>query len=154
MSLAELLTGIGLSCYMSPLAAQGYTHPDQFSLPEAQLDQVLSSVSIPKGHAVKLKRALRDWKPTETAPRKRPRDEVELSSPTPVPSLVPQKPLVIEVQSLMTSLAVIDRVTEDVMRARDILLSINIPRYRVLLDQLEYIQNTLRAVDEAKESRL
>ena len=149
MSLASLLSSLGLGQYTAPLTSLGYTEKDQLALPESELDSLLLSVSMLKGHAIKLKRALEQTRSrTEAPPIKRPRTEEPQSTPKKPTSL---NTLTKDVERLMVRLADIEQTREDIGRARELILAVDLPRYRRALDQVEFIQKTIKAVDEAAE---
>jgi hypothetical protein len=152
MSLASLLSSLGLGQYTAHLASLGYTEKDQFALPESELDSLLLSVSMLKGHAIKLKRALEQTRSrTEAPPCKRPRTEEPQSQSTPKKPSPPLNTLTKDVERLMARLADIEQTREDLGRARELILAVDLPRYRRALDQVEFIQKTIKAVDEAAE---
>lgn len=152
MSLASLLSSLGLSQYTAVLASLGYTEKDQLVLPETELDSVCLSVSMLKGHAIKLKRALEQTRcRTEVLPSKRPRIEEPLSQSTPQKPTSSPNTLSKDVEMLMVRLAEIEQKREDIGKARELILAIDLSRYRRALDQVEFIQKTIRAVDEAAE---
>jgi len=152
MSLAEVLSGLGLSNYAVVLASHGYTERDQLELPESELDAVLASASMLKGHALKLKRALEQTRNrTEPPPSKRPRLEESLTQPAPKKPVSPLNTLTKDVERLMTRLAEIEHTREDICKAREMILAIDLARYRKALDQVEFIQKTIRAVEEAAD---
>jgi len=151
MSLADLLSGLGLGTYVAALAARGYTQKDQLDLPESELDSVLASAAVLKGHAIKLKRALEQTRRGEPPPCKRPRLEEPQSQPAPKKPVPAPNTLAKDVERLMARLADIEQAREDIGKARGLILAIDLARYRRALDQVEFIQKTIKAVEEAEE---
>lgn len=150
MSLADLLSSLGLSTYISALAVRGYTQKDQLDLPEGELDSVLASAAVLKGHAIKLKRALEQARRSEPPPCKRPRLEESQSQSAPKKPVPVPNTLAKDVERLMARLADIEQVREDIGKARSLILAVDLARYRRALDQVEFIQKTIRAVEEAE----
>lgn len=53
-----------------------------------------------------------------------------------------------EVERLMAKLSEIEQTREDIVRAKELLLSIDVERYRRSLQQVEFVQKTLKAMEE------
>lgn len=173
MSLAEFLAQQGLVNYHPGFASKGFSEFAQLlTLPEESLDQLLASLGMLKGHAYKLKKRIEEAKGgVEPDPTKRPRlpeaprppSMAPLQKPPmprpgmpltqPARSAVPPAPkptptLTKDVERLMSKLAEIEQTRDDIVRAKELILSIDVERYRRSLQQVEFVQKTLRAMDE------
>lgn len=169
MSLAEFLTQQGLANYTPGFTSKGFADFDQLlGLPDDSLEQLFASLGMLKGHAYKLKKRIEEAKGGEPEPMKRPKvpdypqklpmmqkpglRPVPMSQPVraltspavpkPAPSLTK------EVERLMAKLAEIEQTREDIGKAKELLLSIDVERYRRSLQQVEFVQKTLRAMEE------
>jgi len=104
-----------------------------------------------KGHSLKLKKALDLARKGEALPSKRPRSE-EVKSPKPVKAAAsPVKSptgLAKDVERLMAKLADIEQTREDIGRATELVLEIDLERFRRALDQVEFVQKTIRAMEQ------
>jgi len=173
MSLAEFLTQQGLANYTPGFTSKGFADFDQLlGLPDESLDQLFASLGMLKGHAYKLKKRIEEAKGGEPDPSKRAKlpeypqkspmsqmqskpgmRPVPLTQPVRAPLSSPAVPkpapsLTKEVERLMAKLAEIEQTREDIGRAKELLLSIDVERYRRSLQQVEFVQKTLRAMEE------
>ena len=151
-----------------------------FSIPDENLEQVLGTFGMLKGHAYKLKKHIESLKTGDPGPAKKPRMDdtptpmpprpmvnvqpkpgfrpspsqllTSPRAPVPPPGMVsPLKPnasLTKDVERLMTKLADIESVREDIVKAKELLLSIDVERFRKSLQQVEFVQKTLKAMEE------
>lgn len=106
-----------------------------------------------KGHSLKLKKALDLARKGETVPSKRQRSE-ETKSPKPAKAVAsPVKTptgLAKDVERLMAKLADIEQTREDIGKATELVLEIDLDRFRRALDQVEFIQKTIRATEQGE----
>ena len=158
MSLSDYLAALNLSTYSPSLAAKGFTNvEDLTSLPELDLDSLFASVNMLKGHILKLRKSLDDSRRCEPSLVKKPRldDSCQsfASKPTSPSPVKPPKSnssgnLTKDVERLMAKLADIQETREDLERAKALVLGIDLERYRKALDQVEFIQKTMGAMEE------
>ena len=173
MSLAEFLAQQGLANYTPGFTSKGFSDFDQLlGLPDDSLEQLLTSLGMLKGHAYKLKKRIEEAKGGEPDPTKRPRlpeapqkqgipqmqakpgmRPASMNPPgrppmSPAGAPKPALSLTKEVERLMAKLSEIEQTREDIVRAKELLLSIDVERYRRSLQQVEFVQKTLKAMEE------
>lgn len=150
MDLKSYLDSLSLGVYASIFAERGYTSVDQLtSLGNQQLDQLFTSLALLKGHAIKLRKSVEVTRAAEPPPTKKPKVQetspikpdtrVSKSSTLPQPGTILMK----EAERLAAKLADIESIREDYRRAKEKVLSIDIEKYRRLLDDVVAVQDAL-----------
>lgn len=168
MSLSSFLGQLSLTTYQAALSAKGVAELEQLlALPDPDLDALLASTGMLKGHAFKLKKAVEAAKKPDALKRPRPEDSPAAPRPLPpkpgvlakpgvppkpgVPAQKPTTSLTKEVERLISKLGEIEQVRDDIQKAKEMILAIDLERYRRGLDQVEFIQKTLSAMEEVSE---
>lgn len=156
MSLVDFLTPLSLTCYMPQFASKGFSEVEQLAaLPGYELESVLVSLGVLKGHCTKLMKALDDRKRTDPGPVKKQHVEIPLQtisqsvlrSYTPKSTLSQSQVLSIDpkkdMDQLLSKLSEIEQTRDDVMKAKELILGVDLARYRKALEQIELIQQTM-----------
>lgn len=153
MSLQAFLNTLSLSSYQPLFTAKGYTDLDQFlSLSDPELDQVIQNLGLLKGHSFKFKKGIesaRKGDNNNSAPVKKPKlddtkkPKIEEPKKTPVKNKVS---LVKDVEKLVARLEEIEQLKAEVLKATDVILGIDLERFRRGLEQVELVRNSLREV--------
>ena len=159
--LKGFLENLSLAVYAPIFAEKGYDDVSQLTcLNTVQLDQVFNSIGMLKGHSLKLRKSVETIKSTEPIPVKKPKvTEVQSSPPRPEaksaftaaktvsPSLPqPGTIKVKEAERLAAKLADTESIREDYRRAKDLILAIDIGKYRKVLEDVVAVQDALAKV--------
>jgi hypothetical protein len=151
MDLKSYLENLSLGVYAPIFSERGYDSISQLThLTNAQLDQLFQSLSLLKGHAIKLRKSIemsraaepppvKKAKVIETSPMKPEVRSFKPAATLPQPGTIMMK----EAERLAAKLTDIANIREDYQRAKDLVLSIDIEKYRRMLDEVVSVQDAL-----------
>jgi hypothetical protein len=146
---ASVSKPLSLSSYQSVFTAKGYTELEQFvSLSDTDLDQVIQTLGLLKGHSFKFRKGVEAArKGNEVAPAKKPKTEEAKKPKVEEPKKPGPKgkvPLAKDVERLVARLEEIEQLRGEVLKAADVILSLDLERFRQGVAQVELVQNSLR----------
>lgn len=119
------------------------------SLSDTDLDQVIQTLGLLKGHSFKFRKGVEAArKGNEVAPPvKKPKTE-EVKKPKVEEPKKPgpkgKVPLAKDVERLVARLEEIEQLRVEVLKATDVILSLDLERFRQGVAQVEMVQNSLR----------
>ena len=151
MDLKSYLDNLSLGVYAPLFSDRGYDSIGQLTaLTNPQLDQLFQSLSLLKGHALKLRKSIEMSRAAEPAPTKKakflevPPTKPEVKAFKPAATLPsPGTILMKEAERLTAKLTDIENIREDYRRAKDLVLSIDVEKYKRMLDEVVSVQDAL-----------
>lgn len=121
------------------------------TLSDTELDQVIQTLGLLKGHSFKFRKGVEAArKGGEGAPAKKPKtEEAKEAKKSKVeepkkPGPKGKVPLAKDVERLVSRLEEIEQLRGEVFKAADVILSLDLERFRQGLAQVEFVQNSLR----------